>query len=272
MNSKSYFAKRRTPLKGYTKTFFALSLFIFVIVATAIGGLSRINQSPTISPARSEDEATAIQEGVMPPKQKQHSKMFKGYKSVTGGKKLRDLSAETGYVEAIYDLGELPIIRTFDRGKVLGKLGCQADAVVIATFRSKSSQLVEDGTFTFTDYQLNVEEILKNNPTASVQLNSDITVTRPGGVVLLNGRTIRAIDLRRGLLLPKERYLLFLKYLPETNSYRSFSDSLIEDSFRLRGDKVVQLTRKRLPLGEDAALDSATFLAELRNALASPCD
>ena len=42
-------------------------------------------------------------------------------------------------------------------------LSCDADAIVVGEVTSKSSQLTEDQDFIFTDYELKVEEVIKNN-------------------------------------------------------------------------------------------------------------
>ena len=207
----------------------------------------------------------------MSAKQKRHSKFFKGYTKVLGEKKLQDLSAEKGDVEVNYELGDVMYYRNINEAAILERLACAADTVVLGTVQNKSSQLIEDGTFTFTDYELHVEEVIKDNKADPIQSGSNITITRPGGSVLLNGHTIRAVDFRRGLLMPKERYLLFLKYLPDTNSYFSFSDTATEDTFHLQGGKVSHTTQKQLPLGRGLR-DETAFITDVRNALTMPCN
>lgn len=216
-------------------------------------------------------EATPIQEGVMTEQQRQHAKLFKGYGSVTRGKSLRELVAKQGNVEVgrFVEDGILPT--SFNQADYLRGSSCKADAVVIAAVKGKASQLTEEGTFTFTDYQVTVEEVLKNNPAASVRAGSDITVTRAGGAVKLNNHTVVATDESEKSLETGGRYLLFLRFIPETGAYRSLSNVVGDDSFQLRGDLIMQVSGKPFPLGAKRATDATAFMNEVRTAAKGSC-
>jgi hypothetical protein len=88
--------------------------------------------------------------------------------------------------------------------------------------KGKSSQMIEEGTFIFTDYEARVDEALKSY---SAQINSTqaITVTRIGGAVILNGHHVRATDHRQEVLEIGNQYLLYLRLIPTTNSFRAFA-------------------------------------------------
>lgn len=190
-------------------------------------------------------DPTPIQEGVMTAKQKKHSKIFKGYKDRP---KLRDLIAQRGDVEVIQPVGNIRHPVSFELNPYLQDLSCLADAVVIGTVKSKASQINDDGTFVFTDYEFIPGEILKNNVAASISPNKDITITRTGGAVKLNGHIARAMDYRQLPLIEDEHYLLFLKFVPETGAYSSLNTSRDEDSFQILGDRIVQqVSRYPLP-------------------------
>ena len=226
--------------------------------------------------AQQQEEATPIQEGVMSDKQKKHSKIFKGFKEATHGKKLRDVVADKGDVEVIVPAGDVQAPRAANASQYLNtylnRVSCKADAVLIGTVSSKASQLIEEGTFTFTDYEVSMEEILKNNYAAPIQANTNITVSRSGGAVKLNGHTIRAIDHRNEPLIVGNRYLLFLQLIPGTGAYRSLGNNLFEDSFQLSGGQIIQVSDKPLPFYSQRSSPEAPFLIELRARINRSCD
>jgi hypothetical protein len=256
------------------KTTFLLLASLAVTVMTAVAALQSSTQGAL--PSGKQEEATPIQEGVMSEKQKKHSKLFKGFGNVTRGKKLRELAAERGRVEVIYELEDGQAPRSSDRQKYLNKylqkVSCGADAVVIGSVLSKSSQIIEEGTFLFTDYELTVEEVLKDNSVAHIQPHGAITVTRSGGAVTLNGHAIRAKDYRSEPLAMGGRYLVFLRFLPDTGAYQSLDNSLFEDSFRLSEDQIIQVSEKPLPFGSRRTAIMSSFMVGLRAALNNPCD
>ncbi len=220
-------------------------------------------EQPAASP---QDKATAIQVGVMTEKQKEHSKLFKQYQS---GKKLDAIPAQEfapGVEPGVYIEPGTPVLSSnvvvnFD--DFLRELNCDADAVVAVTVNDQAAQLTESKEFTFTDYTAEVREIYKNNPAAPLTQHSAITVTRPGGRVEINGRVVGAIDSSFKLLQQGKQYLLFLKYLPNTNSYKSIR----QGSFLIDGDKLSAMTEEVLPWGNGAL----TLNDAVRNALFVNC-
>lgn len=254
-------------------------LIIFVVLAASaflvLPGLSQRSETAT-SPVRQgqrvepKKDPTPIQEGVMTEKQKQHSKLFKGYGDVAKGRKLRDLVAEKGDVNAGRFVPE-QIVPSLTLDEYLSSLGCRADAIVIATVRNQASQVIDEGTFIFTDYQLGIDEIVKNNALSAIDPSAELTVTRSGGAVRLNGHVVQTIDYAQQPLDTGGQYLLFLRYLPATGDYRSFNDSLKEDTFRLQGAKITQVSSIPLPLGTGQKADAISFINRLRNALNNPC-
>ena len=202
----------------------------------------------------------AAQPPAMTPTQKEHSKLYKNH----GGKKLTEPDAQGG--ELIEDL--LMTVPPETPGEFLRGITCAADAVVVGTLISESSALTDDETFIFTDYKLRVEEILKRNVAAPFQVGADITVTRPGGTLQLNGRTVREElrNFRRFRL--SGRYLLYLKFIPATGAYQALGNR----SFELRANSFFKLTREQLWHESLYKLDSeAAFLEQARKSIAGPC-
>ena len=260
-------------MRKHKKTFLLLFVILITTVITVLPALHGRTQNGLAS--SKQEEPTPIQEGVMTDKQKKHSKLFKGFSNVTRGKKLRELAAERGDVEVIYELEDGQAPRSSDLPKYLNKylqkVSCSADAIVIGSVLTKSSQIIEEGTFSFTDYELTVEEVLKDNSAAQIQPHSAITITRSGGAVTLNGHVIRAKDYRNEPLEIGGRYLVFLRFIPDTGAYQSLGNSLFEDSFQLSADQITQVSEKPLPFGSRRTALMNTFLTELRATLNNPC-
>jgi hypothetical protein len=239
---------------------------VFLIVgATTLNGLHSHGQNPM---ATKQDAPTPVQEGVMTEKQREHSKLYKDYKGVG---KLRDIveqEANKGTDEvSVTVLPRLPELAPASGGastvRTLEDLASNSDAIVVGTVTSKTSQLTEDGTFVFTDYILIAEEVLKDYSAAGINPFSNLTVTRPGGKILLNGRVVNAIDKSFGRLVVGSRYVLFLKHVSSTGAYRSVND---KGSFGLDNNCVVTLTEA--PDAEArSGRDAASFIREVRSAI-----
>src|SRR5437867_768128 len=86
----------------------------------------------TARPGR-EDEPTPIEEGVMTEKQKKHSKIFKGYRDSTGGKRLKDLILNQNEVRVEIPIGDVLAPRGTDLSEYLAaylkKEVCNSDAI-----------------------------------------------------------------------------------------------------------------------------------------------
>lgn len=219
------------------------------------------------------ENATPIREGVLTEKQKKHGKIYHGYEGVTRGRRIAELIREKGDVELRGPLSEVPrVVPPPPLSEILARVTCESDAVIIGTVRGRSSHLMEGGTFLFSDYEIVVDEALKNSLASAPAPASTITVTRAGGAVLLNGRFVRAIDWEMAPLEVGERYLLYLKYLPETGAYRpTYGTALLEDTFHLDGERAAQVSRRRLPLGWEQTAELNEFMVQVRSALTIPC-
>ena len=93
---------------------------------------------------------------------------------------------------------------------------------------------------------------------------SSITVTRPGGKVLLEGQVITFnVDSFKPLT-PGHRYLLFLKFLPNTGAYRAVDQ---RSSFDISDSKVESLSDA--PDAQNFEKDLATFISNVKVAIAN---
>jgi hypothetical protein len=243
-----------------------LATFLTVGIATS-QNTNKPGQKITVT---KQEEATPIELGVMTEKQKKHSKLFKGT-HYSRGRKVADLVAKQGDVRLWGPIREASL-RPVALSVVLTNLKCNTDAVIIGVVKSKSSNLIETGTFVFTDYEITVEEILKNNDLAPIRQGGEITVPRLGGKVVLRGHVVQAVDEGMAPLAIGERYLFYLKYEPLAETYRPYGHPSYDDTFHLNGDKISQVSDKVLPFEQHQATDATSFINEVRNTLNNPCN
>jgi hypothetical protein len=212
-----------------------------------------------------QEEPTPIQAVTLTDKQKKHSKLYSGrYKSGAEGTLRERIIAGSQNLE-IEITGDSPDTSN-NSYQLLKDLARNSDAVVIGKVKNKSSQFTEDGEFIFTDYEITVEEVLKNNNAAPIQNNSDITITRIGGTVQIKGRTARAVDKSFKPLEVGGEHLLFLSFITTTGAYQTNSG---QGSFLLRNNQLTNLTKDPLPNGLDNGKDISSFIAEVRSAIAA---
>ena len=213
------------------------------------------------------EEATPVEEGVMSDKQRAHSKLYKAYQANPKLKELiRRQPANDGelLVTITPGSGELSLTgRVISITESLNTLAGSADTVIVGKVTRKDSQITEEGTFAFTDYQLIVQEVLKDT-SDKIQPEESIVVTRPGGRVLLEGHVITARDRRFAPMFVEGRYLLFLNRIATTGAYQIVNDN---GAFELTSQQKVEpllQTADSLRIQQDAT----SFLREVRTAIA----
>ena len=245
-----------------------------VVALTVAGSLQARNGNPQRPvPA---DEATPVEEGVMTERQREHGKLFrsKSTRPVKIKDRLREQGNEKGEIEIWAPIEEYTIYPARPLPAYLHDLTCRADAVVAGKVVSKSSNLTADGAFLFTDYQVTVEEVVKDNAAAPIAAGGSIIVGREGGAVAMKGRVIRAISPDAPPLELNGSYLFYLKSIPATGAYRPVANPYLEDTFRIRGGKARPLSRRRPPPSgwhADADADAASFMNEARSVPHTPC-
>lgn len=212
---------------------------------------------------RGQDANAPSREKKLTGKQKEHSKLYKEFEGKN--KKIKDLTtAGKGDIKVgIIAEGEVdtPYSPQFSLPAFLENSVCDADAVVIGSVNSKDSQLTEAGEFIFTDYEIIVEEVLKDNPASHISSNGNIVVTRAGGEMLVNGRKVTAISEYLEPLSVGGRYLLFLRFIPTTGAYQAYNS---RGSFQLQNNKITALTKEPLPDELKNGNDAASFINQIR--------
>lgn len=241
-------------------------LFLFALGLVCLMPNSRAEAPQQEDTSR--EDATKIEMGVMTQKQREHSKLYKKYNNE---RIIPDLiRTQTGEIQ-VYRLA--PLVAELEghqqsSQELLRQITCTADTIIIGTVRGKASQLTEDQNFVFTDYEITLEEVLKSTSPKSLDPNDEITVTRPGGTILLNGRIVRARDELFPFLTIGKQYLLFLRFIPTVATYATIESG---ETFQLQHSKARILKEDalgRFPREEN----SVSFVSEIRMLAAQSCD
>jgi hypothetical protein len=103
----------------------------------------------------------------------------------------------------------------------------ESDAIIRGRAIRKTSQITEDDSFLFTDYDVVVSEIFKDN--AAIETGKTITVTCMGGKIVVDDVIIKAGGNAVALLpVNTQDVLLFLKVVPEAEGYRLANNGAFE--------------------------------------------
>jgi hypothetical protein len=220
------------------------------------------------------EEATPVQIGVLTEKQRVHSGLYRERQGL--GKSLREWSDElvrsgqSGDVTISSSPGTPFFSAAPGKKTPLEDAVDDSDAVVIATVTSKESQLTENERYVFTDYEVSVKEVLKDNADSHISPSDMLTVSRPGGKVLLNGHVITVVDEGVKPLSVGGEYLLFLKFIPKTGAYATVSEN--RSGFKLSHGRVTPLTEAIGYAKKQEGRDSESLITEVRAAASSSDD
>jgi hypothetical protein len=226
---------------------FTTTLLLLVVPWVVIGAIWRLSIGQEQKGKDRDEAATTIEPGIMNERQKQHSKLYDEFYPRGHGRldedpqnqRIRDFQSNMYKPPGLEPQMPRMTAAEFMRGP-----WCAADAVIVGNVSDKASQLVASAQFLFTEYNLVVENVYKNNTLAPIAVGNNLTVVRPGGKVQIHGRVVRTVD---GCYLPLDigsRVLLFLKYLPQTKSYDS---AVARGSFKIENGTVIPLTDQNVP-------------------------
>lgn len=194
-------------------------------------------------------DATPTQLGVLTERQKIHSKLYSFYGGRNKKKLSEFISHPEGKVIAFdFEIGLGPKLTTLvTNEEYFGRLADESDAIISGRANQKVSQITEDDTFIFTDYHIEVIEVFKDNPISPLANGVNITLTRPGGKIVVDGVIMQATD-HHFLPLPvnTKEVFLFLKYIPQTGAYQATRDT---GSFQLDDETLRPLTEAHFPPG-----------------------
>lgn len=205
-------------------------------------------------------DATPVEVGVLSANQRIHSSLYTDYKQRNGNATIDELldlaRSSTKIVKLNFFVGLGPLMEADKPERFFGELARSSDAIVRGRVTNRVSQLTEDDGFVFTDYEVEITEVLKDNVTAP--LGALITVTYPGGKVLLDGVIVKARDHYFEPLPLNRQVVLFLQTVKETGAYKPTRYS---GSFELDGVTLRALSEQELPPG---VLRGESFLQTVR--------
>lgn len=210
-------------------------------------------------------DATPVSPGLLGERARIHSRLYTRYKQIRGGSTISAFVTQLeGKSKIIETMVHVPLLVGDDEPRTpedyFGELSQESDAVIRGTVTSKVSQITEDEAFIFTDYDVLITEVLKNNLADPLGTGATVTVTRPGGKVLLDGIIVKATDQAFSPLpVNKNEVLLFLKFISETGTYQTARPY---GSFEIDDSTIKPLTRAPFPPGVLQSGDS--FLKTLR--------
>jgi len=89
----------------------------------------------------------------------------------------------------------------------------QSDAILIGSITDARAFLSTDRSYVFSEFTVQVEDVLKNFSSAALAPNVTTTVERAGGIVrFASGKTLQLGNAGEGMPVKQSRYLLFLKW------------------------------------------------------------
>lgn len=204
-------------MKNNRKIYISIGVILSVITLIAIFAFRQ--------EAQTQDDVAIIQRGrQITDKERAFGRAF--VREGFGNRKRLTQLRGTGDTDVIYPaegfIGGFPNQPKLSIEAIWGKRICESDAVVIGKALRKTTHLTEDETFVYSEYDVVVGEIIKNNFSSTIQPNNVIQIARPGGNVRIEGRLVRFTVETFAPLQNGKDYLLFLKFVPEVNSYKSF--------------------------------------------------
>jgi hypothetical protein len=103
------------------------------------------------------------------------------------------------------------------------EFACMSDAVVVGIPESGVSHMTTNLHFIYSELQLRITRVLQDNPKSPLIRSKRIPVVRAGGILTINRRLVIGQELHFPQFQPGDKYLLYLKYIPETGFYKAMA-------------------------------------------------
>lgn len=250
----------------------------FLIICVVVIGVFFATPS-TQGQKEQNDEATVVQKGQVTEKEREFSKEYKKLYSFRKGRKFSEIIEESEHLRTTTEELKsyvgipggffMPDAPDVTSAEFLGKLSCKSDAIVVGSIKSKSSHMTEDETFIYTEYEFTVQDIVKNNSASPIEINNQIQITRPGGLIKLDNRLIRLEDQSYEPLQRNKKYLLFIRFVPTANGYMVASP---EGDFVFENNSFKTLAKRLLPKELKSGDNLETLLNAVRNSTSAICN
>jgi hypothetical protein len=116
----------------------------------------------------------------------------------------------------------------------LAEFACRSGAVIEGTVHSSEALPVDTGRYLFTEYSFGIERILRTSPNIrTTRAGNTVIVIRPGGVIQTDdGRVSVGLESYPALSVGS-KYVLFVDYIPKTQSFRTVPPVLASRGQRL---------------------------------------
>ena len=225
---------------------FLLGLVVGVSLIVAGGaGASRLSQKD-IQRQQYQAElvgATPVQLGTLSERQRIHSKLYEDFSQHQGAMISERVAPyqNQGIVYGIYINVNTPRLSAEiePADNYFAALSNQSDVVIRGEVTNRNSQITEDGKFLFTDYDIRIEEVLKSDANTLLGPGKTITVTFPGGKVLI-GDVVAKMggDGIPSLLEITNHVVIFAAAVPTTGAYKL---ARYDGSFEINGASVKAL-------------------------------
>lgn len=245
---------------------FTFILGLTLMIAAGVGAAQLRQQNKDLREFQAELEgATRVEGSVLTQRQRVHSRLFNGFRQ--NEERISDLIAPYKGKRIVYGISiSYRMTQEFDNTEtpeiLIGKLTGESDAVVRGRVADSTSGITDDGNFVFTDYSVIVNEVLKNNEKAPLTSGTTITVTFPGGKVLIDDVIVKTSSNAFGPLPVSSHVVLFLSFLPETGDYKI---TRYNGAFELDGSIARPIAGQFLPAGfprnQDSFLETARALS-----------
>jgi len=253
-------------------------LMVFLITCVVVFALFFATTQPTEGQKATEDAATGVQRGLVTPQEHEFSREYTKLYSFRHASKFGDVIEENDREGKSGDisgsLGEhegffMPDTPEPKMSALLATLSCAADAIVVGSAKGKASHVTEDETFIYTQYEFTVERILKDNPSSPIASGGSIDVTRPGGIIKLDGHLIKIEERSYEPLQKGMKYLLFLKFLAPANGYLPSGS---QGDFALNDNSFRKLATQPLPKDSATISDNQKLQNSIREGALKPCE
>jgi hypothetical protein len=262
-------------MKNNRKIYISIGVILLVmslLTAFAFRQKAQTNDSNQNYQQDVDDEPTVIKRGQTTEKEKVYSRKYRNYTNpkyrITEGIRLAEQQGFNGVIDRTIITEPNTGFTRLNATEFLRYLACSSDAIIFGSPTSKTAHLTEDESWVYTEYDFLVKEILKNNSIAPTEKGQSIQVTRTGGLIKLDNYTLRFKNDGIQQLKRNKDYLLFLRFVPETNGYMVAS---MFGDFIFEGNRFNSLSKTPIPKKLIRDSDFQTLLNNVFNATRSGC-
>ena len=167
-------------------------------------------------------------------------------------------SLETGFQQHVHS-GTLPA----NAAPHMESEVANSDLIVIGTPVSSRSFPIQDRTFLFTEYSVNVEKVISPGKT-NVTPGQTIVVSRGGGEMIVDGVLVKAIEPAFDQLRLNQPYIFMLRAVPNTDAFRALGSG----TFSVENGTVIPASHLASGASTQKNKDLNSFLTELDGAVA----